>query len=211
MPFVSCYEHSICWAFIQVWTYNVSVHIVHQTFGHRGIPPFEKGNPFDSCFMEWSNDVLQNKHVAAGILIWHWSLSLMLMGYYQRKKSRGVSITGPFLSEYTAPYVGQQPVIFLFVSRNSEILRISPQPLHSQQPGIDKRGCFPWSSSSGVSVSRWHFSPEVVSKRWDCCLSHAFTEHPFQVHWKQPNQFDFTKCFPWTEDLSASVSMQEIQ
>lgn len=41
----------------------------------------------------------------------------------------------------------------LWACRNSEILRISPQPLHSQQPGIYKRGCFPWSSSCGISVS----------------------------------------------------------
>ncbi len=84
----------------------------------------------------------------------------------------------------------------------------SAQALHSQQPGIYKRGCFPWTSSSGVSVSRWHkFILQAVWKRPICPISCIF-KHLFQVHWKQPDQVDFTECFPRAENLSASVSMQ---
>lgn len=39
--------------------------------------------------------------------------------------------------------------------------------------------------------------------------SNAFTckfASILQVYWKQPDQFDFTGCVPWTEDPSASVS-----
>ena len=45
------------------------------------------------------------------------------------------------------------------------------QPLYSQQPGIHQRGCFPRSSSSGVSVSGWDkLILQVLPKRQGCLL-----------------------------------------
>lgn len=94
------------------------------------------------------------------------------------------------------------------LSRNSEILWISlfAQPLHSQQPGIYKRGRFPRPSSSGVSVSTGHKFILYLKDKFVSPLMHLLNTF-FQVHRKQPNQVDFSKRFPWTENLSASVSI----
>lgn len=57
-------------------------------------------------------------------------------------------------------------------------------------------------------MSRWH-KPilEASSKRQACFLPQRFTQYCFQIHRKQPNKVNITICFPWTESLSASVSI----
>lgn len=94
------------------------------------------------------------------------------------------------------------------------------QPLHSQQPGIYKWGCIHWSSSPRISVSSWYkiilqvgflffcfwFCDCFVAFAWHYLPSPAFYPTTFQIHRKQPNQFDISACFSWTENLSTPVS-----
>lgn len=99
---------------------------------------------------------------------------------------------------------------------------LSAQPLHSQQPGINKRRRFPWASSSGISVSTahtfikfclsiylstvLHTVPVLQTTFFTYSLHSSHVVHP-QVHREQPNQVHITQRLPRSENPDTSVSM----